>query len=112
MRLEQSERATRRDVIDCVEPATRTLLGHVAIDPPETIARAVERARTAQILWRSAPFAVRRRVLRRMLEHVLDHKHELCELIARVSGKTRENALLGEIWPVAEAKNSWKRMSS
>jgi acyl-CoA reductase-like NAD-dependent aldehyde dehydrogenase len=45
---------------------------------------------------------VRRRVLERILAHVVDHADELCELVCRTSGKTREHAMMGEIWPVAE----------
>ena len=41
-------------------------------------------------------------MLGRVLEHVVDHADELCEIVCRVSGKTRENAMMGEIWPVAE----------
>jgi len=41
-------------------------------------------------------------VLRHVLAHVLDHADELCELVVRDAGKTRENAMLGEVWPVVE----------
>ena len=90
------------DGIDCREPATRAFLGRVAVDSPAQIAEVVRRAGAAQAAWSRTSFAVRRRVLTRVLEHVLDHKDQLCELVVRVSGKTRENAMLGEIWPVAD----------
>ena len=41
-------------------------------------------------------------MLGQLLEYLLDHADELCNVIARDAGKTRENALLGEVWPVAE----------
>ena len=96
------EGAVPRDRIVCVEPSTRAHLGPVRVDSAEDVAAAVRAARVAQERWREAPFAVRRRVLERLLAHVVDHADELCELVCRVSGKTRENALMGEIWPVAE----------
>lgn len=40
--------------------------------------------------------------MRHILQHVLDHADELCEAVCRDAGKTRENAMLGEIWPVCE----------
>jgi acyl-CoA reductase-like NAD-dependent aldehyde dehydrogenase len=49
---------------------------------------------------------VRRRVLERVLAHVVDHADDLCEVVCRASGKTRDNAMMGEIWPVA-AKLRW-----
>src|SRR5262245_34819024 len=84
----------RRDVLECFEPATRERLGAVPIDSPAQVAEVVRRARAAQAVWRETSFAVRRRVLTHMQRHLLDHKEELCEVIVRATGKTRENALL------------------
>lgn len=63
---------------------------------------AIQRARTAQADWCRTSFIERRRVLKTLLDYLLDHADELCEVIVRDSGKTRENAMLGEIWPVCE----------
>src|SRR6185437_10215390 len=90
------------DVIACKEPSTRAPLGAVRVDSAEAVAAAVREARAAQQRWRETSFAVRRRVLERVLAHVVDNADELCELVCKVSGKTRENAMMGEIWPVAE----------
>jgi acyl-CoA reductase-like NAD-dependent aldehyde dehydrogenase len=62
----------------------------------------VRRARLAQKRWRETSFAQRRRVLERILAHVVDDAEDLAELVCRTSGKTRDNAMMGEIWPVAE----------
>jgi acyl-CoA reductase-like NAD-dependent aldehyde dehydrogenase len=98
--------AEARGVIECFEPATRRPLGSVAVCPPEEIPKRIARARTAQERWAATSFAERRRVLGLILDHVLAHADELCEVIARDSGKTRHNAMLGEIWPVVE-KARW-----
>jgi len=90
------------DVIDCFEPATRGKLGTIPVDSPEEVERKIALARAAQRAWKHSTFEQRRRVLRHMLEYVLDHADELCELIVRDSGKTLENAMAGEIWPVCE----------
>jgi acyl-CoA reductase-like NAD-dependent aldehyde dehydrogenase len=96
------EAAPRREEIACDEPSTRARLGAVRALGAEEVAEAVRRARAAQAQWKQSSFAVRRRVLERVLAHVVDHADELCEVVCRASGKTRENAMMGEIWPVAE----------
>jgi acyl-CoA reductase-like NAD-dependent aldehyde dehydrogenase len=88
--------------IECFSPATRARLGSVLVDGPAEVRAAVARARTAQDGWRRTSFPERRRVLARMMEHCLEHADELCELVALDCGKTREHALLGEIWPLCE----------
>lgn len=98
--------AEARGVIECFEPATRRPLGSVPVCPPEEVPARVARARQAQQRWAASSFAERRRLLGLILDHVLAHADELCDVIARDSGKTRHNAMLGEIWPVAE-KARW-----
>ncbi len=88
--------------IPCFEPATRAPLGHVPVDGPAQVRAKVARGREAQRLWGESSFEERRAVLRLIMGHILDHADELCELVIRDSGKTRENALLGEVWPVCE----------
>jgi acyl-CoA reductase-like NAD-dependent aldehyde dehydrogenase len=87
----------------CFDPATGESLGDAPVLSPEEVRARVARARAAADAgWSASPFAERRRVLRAVLDHVLDHADELCRLISRDSGKTLENAMLGEIWPVCE----------
>jgi acyl-CoA reductase-like NAD-dependent aldehyde dehydrogenase len=94
-----SEQATE---IPCLDPATRERLGNVRIDSPEDVDAAVARAKIAQKAWRTTSFEERRKVLRKLLEYTVDHKDAICLQVQRDSGKTRENALLGEIWPTCE----------
>lgn len=93
---------TETGQIRCFDPATRQLLGLVPIDEPADVRAAVARAREAQVGWAETRFALRRRVLRRVADAVLTQVDDLVELIVRDSGKTRENALMGEIWTVLE----------
>lgn len=88
--------------ISCYEPATMIPLGEVGIDSRSAVVSAVARARLAQQDWCQTPFAERRRVLGLFLERILERADEICLQIVRDSGKTRENAMMGEIWPVAE----------
>jgi len=94
--------APARAMIACSDPATGEALGEVALDTPDEVRAIVARARTAQAAWAKTSFAERRRVLGKIRDHLLAHLDELIDLIARDAGKTRENALLGEIWPVCE----------
>ncbi len=90
------------DSILCVDPATGERLGSVPVDSPADVDAAVARARVAQKAWSKTSFAERRRVLGALLAYTVEHKEEICAEVQRGSGKTRENALLGEIWPVCE----------
>ena len=101
---ESSARAEKgaADTIECFEPATEAPLGPVPVDGPEAVREAVERAREAQTSWGRSTFEERRELLRHITAHILDHADELCEMVVRDAGKTRENAMLGEIWPVCE----------
>ena len=89
-------------VIRCFDPATRELLGTVPVDGPDAVQEAIARAREAQVGWRETSFALRRRVLRRVADAIVGQVDDLVELIVRDSGKTRENALMGELWTVLE----------
>ena len=88
--------------IPCVEPATGRALGTVKVNPPEEVRRAVAAARDAQAIWAGSTFAQRRSVLRHIQRALLARADELCDLIVRDAGKTRENAMMGELWPVSE----------
>jgi acyl-CoA reductase-like NAD-dependent aldehyde dehydrogenase len=77
-------------------------LGEVRIDSPEDVDAAVARAKVAQQAWRKTSFEERRKVLRKLLAYTVDNKDEICLAVQRDSGKTRENALMGEIWPTCE----------
>ena len=88
--------------IDCFDPATREPLGTVPVDSPEAVARVVERGRAAQRDGGRASLTTRKRVLQRLLEFILEHADEICDAVVADTGKTRENAMFGEIWPLCE----------
>ncbi len=90
------------DRIPCTDPATREDLGVIPVDDADDVRAAVARARAAQAHWASTTFEQRRAVLRRLSNTILDRLEDLCTWIMRDSGKTREHALMGEIWPVCE----------
>lgn len=93
-------------MISCFNPATEAHLGDVAATSPEAVTLCVQRARAAQKQWAQSSFAQRRAVLQHIMDYVLEHADELCEQIAMDSGKTYENAMLGEILPICN-KIKW-----
>ncbi|MEM7136507.1 MAG: aldehyde dehydrogenase family protein [Myxococcota bacterium] len=88
--------------IPCADPATRQPLGRIRVDSPADVDAAVARAKVAQQAWRKTTFDERRVVLEKLLAYIVEHKDEICLAIQRDSGKTRENALVGEIWTTCE----------
>jgi len=99
-------RTTPVDFIDCLNPATNESLGRVSIDDPAAVAGAVERAREAQQAWAKTSFSRRRAVLQALLDYILDHRDEIVDDAVLDAGKTRESAIVGEIWTVC-AKLQW-----
>ena len=96
------ESQSKPPAIVCEEPATGRPLGTVAANTAADVHAAVARARDLQSALAATSFEERRQLLRHMLQHLLEHADELCEVVVRDAGKTRENAMMGEIWPVAE----------
>ncbi|MFO0613649.1 MAG: aldehyde dehydrogenase family protein [Polyangiaceae bacterium] len=101
-RAPASARATEARRIVCTNPATREPLGEVIANTPAEVREIVARARAAQRSYARSTFGERRALLGHMLDHVLAHADDLCDVICRDAGKTRENAMMGEVWPVAE----------
>ncbi|KAL8684223.1 MAG: hypothetical protein Q9224_006510, partial [Gallowayella concinna] len=92
--------------IQCYNPATGQLLGQVNPATPDGIDRAVARAKEAQKEWAKTTFKQRRKVLRTMLKYILDHQEDIATVACLDSGKTKVDAMLGEILVTVE-KLKW-----
>lgn len=88
--------------IECQNPATLEKLGEVPSLSEADVAERLSRARQAQLAWGQTSFAERRRVLRMLLDYIIDHQAEICRLCSTDSGKTMADAAMGEIFPVCE----------
>ncbi|MDX1648582.1 MAG: aldehyde dehydrogenase family protein [Myxococcota bacterium] len=84
-------------------PATLEPLGEMAMQGPEEVRAAVERARKAQPDWAAAGFRERRRVLERAARLLVDRADEFAETICRETGKPATEALATEIVPACDA---------
>ncbi|KAI1278905.1 Aldehyde/histidinol dehydrogenase [Xylaria sp. FL0933] len=92
--------------IQCYAPATGQFLGFVNPSTAAGLDRAIAQAAAAQERWAKTSFAERRRVLRSMLQHILDNQEHICRVSSLDSGKTMVDAQLGEIMVTAE-KLQW-----
>ncbi|KAK5128708.1 hypothetical protein LTR85_000041 [Meristemomyces frigidus] len=94
------------NVIQCYDPATGQLLGLVNPVTPDGIDRAIAKAGEAQVQWAKSTFAQRRRVLKTLLKFVLENQDDIVRAACIDSGKTRVDALFGEVLVTAE-KLKW-----
>lgn len=88
--------------VPCENPATGEPLPAVPAHSPAQVRETIAKARAAQTLWAAAPLRRRKQVLRTIMDIVLRDADKLVTELVRDAGKTRENALLGEVWPVCE----------
>jgi acyl-CoA reductase-like NAD-dependent aldehyde dehydrogenase len=94
--------AAARRTIPCRNPATGELLGEVPAMDAAEVKQRLERARRAQRAFGETSFATRRAILQALLERILDSADEICRLVSAEAGKTLQNAMMGEIFPVCE----------
>lgn len=90
------------ELIQCFAPATGGLIASIAVDSPDAVSAAVERARAAQPALGERSPKKRTRLLQAILDGVVQRADEIVDLVVLDSGKTHEHALMGEVFPVAE----------
>jgi len=103
---EPSIKVSGSTAIQCYAPATGQLLGLVNPATPDGIDRAIARAAAAQITWAKTTFAQRRKVLKTLLKFILDNQDGIVRAACLDSGKTRVDALFGEVLVTVE-KLKW-----
>lgn len=92
--------------IQCYAPATGEYLGLVNPSTPDRIDRVVSKAAAAQQSWSQTTFAERRKVLKTLLTFILNNQEPIIYAACRDSGKTRVDALFGEVLVTTE-KIKW-----
>ncbi|MFC5266474.1 succinic semialdehyde dehydrogenase [Kribbella qitaiheensis] len=73
-------------------PATGQPIAELPLSSPEDVLAAVRSARRAQRGWKNVSLADRAAILLRYHDLVLDHRHELMDLVIVESGKARKQA--------------------
>lgn len=89
-------------LLNCFSPSTLSNLGTVPNLSTAEVNALASRAKAAQASWKQSTFPQRRRVLRTLQKYIVSHVEEICKLSAADSGKTRVDALLGEILTTCE----------
>lgn len=92
--------------IRCYDPGSGNYLGIVNPATNDGIDRAIERAAEAQKKWAQTTFSQRRKVLRTLLRHILLTKDCIVWVACKDSGKTKIDAMLGEVLVTVE-KLQW-----
>ncbi|KAI7342361.1 hypothetical protein KC336_g23229 [Hortaea werneckii] len=92
--------------VQCYAPATGQRLGSVDPVTPDDIDRLVAKAAQAQVAWSQSTWPQRRRVLKTLLKFVLDNQDTIVRAACLDSGKTRVDALFGEVLVTVE-KLKW-----
>ncbi|GAB7363198.1 hypothetical protein MBLNU230_g3480t1 [Neophaeotheca triangularis] len=103
---EPSIKAPGSTAIQCYCPATGQSLGLVNPSTPDGIDRVIAKATQCQSGWAKTPFSERRTVLKTILKFILDNQDTIVRVACLDSGKTRVDAIFGEILVTVE-KLKW-----
>ena len=86
----------------CHDPSTLRMLGEAKIFSEAEVKSTIARCKAAQVDWAKTSFGERRRVMRVLLQLVLDNADRIAAVAARDSGKTNLDAMIGEVMTVCE----------
>ena len=90
-------------------PATGEVIGHVDDMGPEQIKAIVQRARRAQPAWEALGFEGRAEVMLELRHWFVQNRNRVIDLLVKENGKTREDALLAELFYVCDALGFWAK---
>jgi acyl-CoA reductase-like NAD-dependent aldehyde dehydrogenase len=95
--------------LEIVAPATGRRLGEVPELSAAEVAELVARGRAAQPRWEAMGFDGRAAALKRLRRWLVRNRDEVMGLVMDETGKTREDAVLGELWLLADSLGHWAR---
>ena len=101
--------APAQQTIQAVNPATGEALGEVPVVSPEQLRDALRRARSAQQDWGSRSVRDRARILRPVLDLMVERRDALAERISQEVGKPRFEALTTEVFSTLETLDYYLR---
>ena len=90
-------------------PATGEVIGHVDDLDADQVKAMVERARRAQPGWEALGFDGRAEVMLALRSWFVENRERVIDLLVRENGKTREDALLAELFYVCDALGFWAK---
>jgi acyl-CoA reductase-like NAD-dependent aldehyde dehydrogenase len=92
-------------------PATREVIGYVDDMDSAQVSSMVDRAREAQPAWEALGFDGRARVLLALRHWFVQNRDRVLDLLVKENGKTREDALLSELFYVCDALGFWAKQA-
>jgi acyl-CoA reductase-like NAD-dependent aldehyde dehydrogenase len=98
-----------RPGIPVENPATGEVITHVPDMSPPEVAELVERARAAQPGWEALDFEGRAQAMYEARRWVVENRDQVLSTVIEENGKTREDALLAELFYVCDAMGFWAR---
>jgi succinate-semialdehyde dehydrogenase/glutarate-semialdehyde dehydrogenase len=107
----QTPRVAGQEIVS-INPATLAELGRVPILAADEIERALAKARSVQPAWAALSFKDRARYILRAKHLLLERQDEICELIARETGKPVVEALASEVFPIENLMDYFARKSA
>jgi acyl-CoA reductase-like NAD-dependent aldehyde dehydrogenase len=90
-------------------PATGEVIGHVDDLGPDQVRAIVERGRRAQPAWEACGFDGRAEVMLELRHWFVENRNRIVDLLVNENGKTREDALLAELFYVCDALGFWAK---
>lgn len=82
------------------EPATGREIAEIREDQVSALDEAVATARSQQEAWAEMPLRARARIIRRLSRVISERQDELATVISRCTGKTRTEAIAGDVAPI------------
>jgi acyl-CoA reductase-like NAD-dependent aldehyde dehydrogenase len=90
-------------------PATGETIAHLPDMDGARVAELVARARAAQPAWAEASFDERAAVMYRARKWMTDNRDRVAQTVIDETGKTREDALLADVFTTADALGFWAK---
>ncbi len=105
MAIVQNVEATagERRRIRVANPVTEAPIGELAVATAEDVRATVARARSAQPAWEACGFRERGKIVRRVLELVLERQEPIIDVIVRETGRSRFETIMMEIFPACDS---------
>jgi acyl-CoA reductase-like NAD-dependent aldehyde dehydrogenase len=93
-------------------PATGEIIGHVDDMSAAQVEALVERARLAQPGWEALGFKRRGDVMYDLRHWLIQNRERVISTVVAENGKTREDAMLAELWYVCDSLGFWAKNAS
>jgi acyl-CoA reductase-like NAD-dependent aldehyde dehydrogenase len=90
-------------------PATGEVIAHVPNMGAAEVGAIVDRARNAQPAWEALGFAARAELMKDLRAWFVENRERVIDILVAEGGKTREDAMLADLWYVCDSLGFWGR---